>query len=153
MNEGFTSVDAVASFGAKLRFAATAGMNLQPESGGDPEPRGSLDCEFSITGADGLGLGPQSLPVACQFPRVGFGIALAQAYAGSYVDVVAASNTTLADAMAPVPCQRGQVVITGSAGVAGRFLGVGKSSRTQIYRKELVRTLPDVKACQLDSAG
>lgn len=157
VNEGFTSLDATAGIGAKLRFNGTTGFDMQLPGEPDVQPpkvelEDQVQSEFSTTLVEGIGLGPQALIVACQFPRLGFGLGLAKAYAGSFIDVVTAANTTIAGATAPVPCKRGQVVVTGSVGVEAKFLKMSKSLKYQVYQKETVHADPDVKACRIPSA-
>jgi hypothetical protein len=154
VNEGFTNVDATAGVGAKLRFNGTTGFDMRLPGEPDRQPpkvelEDQVQTEFSTSLLEGIGLGPQAIIVACQFPRLGFGLGLAKAYSGSFIDVVTAANTTIAGATAPVPCRRGQVVITGSVGVEAEFLGLSKSLKYQVYNKETVRAEPDVKACQI----
>jgi hypothetical protein len=154
VNEGFTNVDATAAVGARLRFNGTTGFDMRLPGEPDRVPpkvelEQPVETEFASTLTDGIGLGPQALLVACQFPRIGFGLGLAKAYAGSFVDVVTAANTTIAGATAPIPCKRGQVVVTGSAGVEAEFLGMGRSLKYQVFQHETVHADPDVKACQI----
>jgi hypothetical protein len=158
VNEGFTNVDATAGVGAKLRFNGTTGFDMRLPGEPDRQPpkvelEDQVQTEFSTSLLDGIGLGPQALIVACQFPRLGFGLGLAKAFSGSFIDVVTAANTTIAGATAPVPCKRGQVVITGSAGVEAEFLGMSRSLKYEVYKKETVRAEPDVKACQVPTAA
>jgi len=158
VNEGFTNLDATAGIGAKLRFNGTTGFDMRLPGEPDTQPpkvelEDQVQAEFSTTLMDGIGLGPQALIVACQFPRVGFGLGLASAYAGSFIDVVTAANTTIAGATAPVPCKRGQVVITGSVGVEAKFLKMSRSLKYQVYQKETVRAEPDVKACRIGATA
>lgn len=154
VNEGFTNLDATAGIGAKLRFNGSTGFDMRLAGEPDTTPpkvelEDQMQTEFSTTLMEGIGLGPQALIVACQFPRIGFGLGLAKAYSGSFVDVVTAANTTIAGATAPVPCKRGQVVITGSVGVEARFLSMSRSLKYEVYKKESVRAEPDVKACRI----
>jgi hypothetical protein len=154
VNEGFTNVDATAAVGAKLRFNGATGFDMRLPGEPDTQPpkvelEDQVQTEFSTTLMDGIGLGPQALLVACQFPRLGFGLGLAKAYAGSFIDVVTAANTTIAGATAPVACKRGQVVITGSAGVEAEFLKMSRTLKYQVYQKEIVRAEPDVNACKI----
>lgn len=154
VNEGFTNVDATAGVGAKLRFNGTTGFDMRLPGEPDSQPpkvelEDQVQTEFSTSLMDGIGLGPQALIVACQFPRLGFGLGLAKAFAGSFIDVVTAANTTIAGATAPVACRRGQVVVTGSVGVEAKFLKMSRSLKYQVYQKEAVRAEPDVKACSV----
>lgn len=158
VNEGFTNVDATAGVGAKLRFNGTTGFDMRLPGEPDTQPpkvelAEPLQAEFSTSLMEGIGLGPQALLVACQFPRLGFGLGLAQAFAGSFIDVVTAANTTIAGATAPVPCKRGQVVVTGSVGVEARFLKWSKPLKYPVFQKEVVRAEPDVKACSIGVAA
>jgi hypothetical protein len=90
----------------------------------DNAPVGSLEFEdFHFHKAEGMGLGPQTLLAAFQFPRIGFGLGIEHVFAGSFIDLVTAANTTLAGSMAPVPCQRSQLTLTGSVGVEGLLWG------------------------------
>jgi hypothetical protein len=52
--------------------------------------------------------------------------------------------------MSLVPCQRNQLVITGAVGCAGKFLHWEGDVRKEAYRKEIVRAVPDSKACRLE---
>lgn len=156
VNEGFTNLDATAGIGAKLRLNGSTGFDMRLAGEPDTTPpkvelEDQVQTEFSTTLMEGIGLGPQALIVACQFPRIGFGLGLAKAYSGSFIDVVTAANTTIAGATAPVPCKRGQVVITGSVGVEAKFLNMSRSLKYEVYKKESVRAEPDVKACRIAS--
>jgi len=153
LNEGFTSVDAVAGVGVKLKFNGATGFDMKLPglpAQAQTTAQGEMNYELSIERADGTGLGPQTLLVACQFPRFGFGLGFGQAYAGSFIDIVTATSTTVAGATALVPCQRGQLVVTGSVGVESAFLLWERSTKVEVYRKEIVRTVPDVKACRIE---
>ncbi len=157
VNDGLTNVDAFVEMktGVKFRGERT-GFDMQLP--GEPNkvenaPVGSLQFEdFQFHKADGVGLGPQTLLAAFQFPRLGFGLGVEHVFAGSFIDLVTAANTTLAGSMAPVPCRRSQLTLTGSVGVDAKFLLWEKSTRLPVWTQEFVRTVPDVKACQIATA-
>lgn len=46
------------------------------------------------------------------------------------------------------PCSRGEVYITGSAGLEAKFLLLTKTSRTTVYQKGIHKANPNIKACQ-----
>jgi hypothetical protein len=154
VNDGLTNVDAFVEMktGVKFRGERT-GFDLRLP--GEPNkvehtPQGSLQFEdFEFHKADGVGLAAQTLLAAFQFPRLGFGLGMENVFAGSFIDLVTAANTTLAGTMAPVPCRRSQLVMTGSVGVDGKFLLWEKSTKIPIWTQEFVRTVPDMKACQI----
>ena len=158
VNDGLTNVDAFVEMktGVKFRGERT-GFDLRLP--GEPNkvehtPQGSLQFEdFQFHKADGVGLAAQTLLTAFQFPRLGFGLGIENVFAGSFIDLVTAANTTLAGTMAPVPCRRSQLVMTGSVGVDGKFLLWEKSTRIPVWTQEFVRTVPDVKACQIRSGS
>ncbi|MDZ7651289.1 MAG: hypothetical protein U5L03_01315 [Burkholderiaceae bacterium] len=154
VNDGLTNVDAFVEMktGVKFRSERTGfDMRLPGEPNKvEHTPVGSLQFEdFQFHKADGVGLGPQTLLAAFQFPRLGFGLGIEHVFAGSFIDLVTAANTTLAGSMAPVPCRRSQLTLTGSVGVDGKFLLWEKSTKLPVWTQEFVRTVPDVKACQI----
>lgn len=158
VNDGLTNVDAFVEMKSGVKFHADrTGFDMRLP--GEPNQvehaaRGSLQFDdFQFHKADGAGLGPQTLLAAFQFPRLGFGLGIENVFAGSFIDLVTASNTTLAGAMAPVPCRRSQLTLTGSVGVDGKFVLWEKSTKVPVWTKEFVRTVPDVKACQLGGAS
>jgi hypothetical protein len=157
VNDGLTNVDALVEMktGVKFRGERTGfDMRLPGEPNQvENSPVGSLQFEdFQFHKADGVGLGPQTLLAAFQFPRLGFGLGVEHVFAGSFIDLVTAASTTLAGSMAPVPCRRSQLTLTGSVGVDGKFLLWEKSTRLPVWTKEFVRSVPDVKACQIGAA-
>jgi hypothetical protein len=160
LNEGLTNINAGVRFGAKLMFKGSSGFDMplpgDPKQA-DPKIDTSLDSEFSFTHAESVGLGPQALLVAMQCPRLAFGLGLdvdlplIEVFAGPYIDVVTAASHTTAGAMAMVNCQRNQLVITGAVGCEGKFLHWDSDVRKEVYRKEIVRAVPDIKACRPES--
>lgn len=158
VNDGLTNVDAFVEMktGVKFRGERTGFEMRLP---GEPNkvehsPVGSLQFEdFEFHKADGVGLAAQTLLAAFQFPRIGFGLGIENVFAGSFIDLVTAANTTLAGSMAPVPCRRSQLVMTGSVGVDGKFLLWEKSTKIPVWTQEFVRAEPDVKACQIRSGS
>lgn len=156
VNDGLTNLDAFVEMktGVKFRGERTGFEMRLPGEPNQVEhsPVGSLQFEdFQFHKADGVGLGPQTLLAAFQFPRLGFGLGIEHVFAGSFIDLVTAANTTLAGSMAPVPCRRAQLVLTGSVGVDGKFLLWEKSTKLPVWTQEFVRAVPDVKACQITS--
>jgi len=157
-NEGLTNIDAQVGFAAKLTFKGSSGFDMKlPGEPKEAEPKinTDLDTNFSFTRAESVGLGPQALLVAMQCPRLAFGLGLdlpfIDIFAGPYIDVVTAASHTAAGAMALVPCQRNQLVVTGAIGCQGAFLHWEGDLRKEAYRKEIVRAVPDSKACRLEA--
>ena len=158
-NEGLTNTQAAARFGVKLKFKGSSGFDMplpgDPKKA-DPKIDTSLDTDFSFQHAESVGLGPQALLVAMQCPRLAFGLGFSlpfiDAFAGPYIDVVTSASHTAAGALALVPCQRNQLVITGAVGCQAKFLKYETPDiRKEAYRKEIVRAVPDSKACRLES--
>ena len=157
LNEGLTNIDASARFGVKLNFKGSSGFDM-PLPGeakeADPKIDTTLETDFSFKHAESVGLGPQALLVAMQCPRLAFGLGLdlpfIDIFAGPYIDVVTSASHTAAGALALVPCQRNQLVITGAVGCEGKFLHWEGDVRKEAYRKEIVRAVPDSKACRLE---
>lgn len=158
VNDGLTNVDAFVEMRSGVKFRGER-SGFEMRLPGEPHqvehtPVGSLQFEdFQFHKADGVGLGPQTLLAAFQFPRLGFGLGVEHVFAGSFIDLVTAANTTLAGSMAPVPCRRAQVTLTGSVGVDARFLLWKKPYKVQVWTKEFVRAVPDVKACALRTSS
>ena len=71
-------------------------------------------------------------------------------FAGPYIDIVTTASHTSAGAAALVPCQRSQLIITGSVGLEGAFVKWSGDMRKEAYRKEIVRAIPDSKVCRLE---
>jgi hypothetical protein len=159
LNEGLTNTQASARFGVKLKFKGSSGFDMPlpgEPSKADPKVDTSLDTDFSFQHAESVGLGPQALLVAMQCPRLAFGLGFTlpfvDVFAGPYVDIVTSASHTAAGAMSLVPCQRNQLVITGAVGCQANFLKYETPDiRKEAYRKEIVRALPDTKACRLES--
>jgi hypothetical protein len=154
VNDGLTNVDAFVEMKAGVKFRGErTGFDMRLP--GEPNkiehsPVGSLQFEdFQFHKGDGVGLAAQTLLAAFQFPRLGFGLGIENVFAGMFIDLVTAANTTLAGTMAPVPCRRSQLVMTGSVGVDGKFLLWEKSTKIPVWTQEFVRTVPNVKACQI----
>ncbi len=174
LNEGLTNIQAAARFGVKLKFKGSSGFDMplpgDPKKA-DPKIETELETDYSFTHAESVGLGPQALLVAMQCPRLAFGLGLAlpselmdtllpvvdidfpiQAFLGPYIDIVTSASHTTSGAMAMVPCQRNQLVVTGAVGVEARFLKwTVPDLRKEAYRKEIVRAVPDTKVCRLES--
>lgn len=156
-NEGLTNINALARFGVKLTFKGSSGFDMKlpgdPKQA-DPKIDTTYENEFSFTHAESVGLGPQALLVAMQCPRLAFGLGLdlpfIDVFAGPYVDIVTSASHTAAGATAIVPCQRNQIVVTGSVGCEGAFLKWQGDVRKEAYRKDIVRAVPDTKACRLE---
>ncbi len=155
LNEGLTNVDARARFGVKLTFKGSSGFDMKLP--GDPKQavpktESEIDSDVSFTHAESVGLGPQALLVAMQCPRLAFGLGLdlpfVDVFAGPYIDVVTSASHTAAGATAIVPCQRNQIVTAGSVGCEGAFVHWSGDMRVEAYKKELVRAVPDAKACR-----
>lgn len=157
LNEGLTNTNAQARFGVKLTFKGSSGFDMklpgEPKEA-DPKIDTALDTDYSFTHAESVGLGPQALLVAMQCPRLAFGLGLdlpfVDVFAGPYIDVVTAASHTASGAAAIVACQRNQLVITGAVGCEGKFLLWEGDMRKEAYRKEIVRAVPDTKACRLE---
>ncbi|MCX8003811.1 MAG: hypothetical protein N2688_02470 [Burkholderiaceae bacterium] len=157
VNDGLTNVDAFVEMKTSVKFHADrTGFDMRLP--GEPNKVehaavGSLQFDdFRFEKSDGTGLGPQTLLAAFQFPRLGFGLGIENVFAGSFIDLVTAANTTLAGSMAPVPCRRAQLTLTGSVGFDAKFLLWEKPYKVAVWSKEFVRTVPDVKACQIAEA-
>ncbi len=158
LNEGLTNINAMARFGVKLNFKGSSGFDMQlPGEPKDASPQidTQLDSDFSFQHAESTGMGPQALLVAMQCPRLAFGLGLdlpfgLGCFAGPYIDVVTAASHTFAGVMAMVPCQRNQLVITGTVGCEGAFLNWSGDMRKEGYHKEIVRANPDSKAWRLE---
>ena len=157
LNEGLTNINAGARFGVKLTFKGSSGFDMAlpgEAKQADPKIDTALDTDFSFKHAESVGLGPQALLVAMQCPRLAFGLGLdlpfIDCFAGPYVDVVTSASHTFAGALALVPCQRNQLVITGAVGLEGAFVKWSGDVRKEAYRKEIVRAVPDSKACRLE---
>ncbi len=157
VNDGLTNVDAFVAMKAGVKFHADrTGFDMRLP--GEPNKVehaavGALQFEdFQFEKSDGIGLGPQTLLAAFQFPRLGFGLGIEHVFAGSFIDLVTAANTTLAGSMAPVPCRRAQLTLTGSVGFDAKFLLWEKPVKVPVWTKEFVRAVPDVKACQIVAA-
>jgi hypothetical protein len=152
LNEGITNVGGRATVGAhlKLNGAQGAEWRLPGEPAAEPVPKaeGDTSLDFDLTRSEGVGLGPQALLVAVQYPWLGFGLGFGVARAGPFVDVVTAASTTVSGAAAIIPCKRGEVYITGSVGLEAKFLLLKKSVRTTVYQKNIRKVTPDIKACQ-----
>ncbi len=157
VNGGLTNVDAFVEMKAGVKFRGER-TGFEMRLPGEPHqvehtPVGSLQFDdFQFHKADGVGLGPQTLLAAFQFPRLGFGLGVEHVFAGSFIDLVTAANTTFAGSMALVPCRRSQLTLTGSVGVDGKFLLWEKSFKLPVWTQELVRVVPDAKACQIAEA-
>lgn len=158
LNEGLTNINAGARFGVKLNFKGSSGFDMAlpgEAKQADPKIDTALDTDFSFQHAESVGLGPQALLVAMQCPRLAFGLGLdlpfIDCFAGPYVDVVTAASHTFAGAMALIPCQRNQLVVTGAVGLEGAFVKWSGDVRKEAYRKEVVHAVPDSKACRLES--
>lgn len=157
VNDGLTNVDAFVEMKSGVKFHADrTGFDMRLP--GEPNKVehaavGALQFDdFRFEKADGVGLGPQTLLAAFQFPRLGFGLGIENVFAGSFIDLVTAANTTLAGSMAPVPCRRAQLTLTGSVGFDAKFLLWEKPYKVPVWTKQFVRTVPDVKACQIAEA-
>ena len=153
LNEGLTSVGGSSTIAAKLKLNGSQGAEwtLPAETKTEPKPKaeGEMGLNFDLERDVGVGLGPQALLVAMQYPKLGFGLGWGSAHAGPFIDVVTAASITSAGATAIVPCQKGQIVVTGSVGVEAEFFGLWeKSTRVEVYRKSLDRVQPNIKACQ-----
>ena len=158
VNDGLTNVDAFVEMKTGVKFHADrTGFDMrlpgEPNKVEHAAVGALLFDDFHFEKSDGIGLGPQTLLAAFQFPRLGFGLGIENVFAGSFIDLVTAANTTLAGSMAPVPCRRAQLTLTGSVGFDSKFLLWEKPVRVPVWTKEFVRTVPDVKVCQLKSAG
>jgi hypothetical protein len=153
LNEGITNVGGSASVGANLKLHGSQGaawrLPGEPKAAPAPKAEGDMSVDFDLTRSDGVGLGPQALLVAVQYPWLGFGLGFGAAHAGPFIDVVTAASTTVSGAAAIIPCKRGEVVITGSVGVEANVLYLfGKEIRTPVYQKKIERVVPNIKACQ-----
>jgi hypothetical protein len=175
LNEGLTNINGAARFGVKLTFKGSSGFDMplpgDPKKAPEPKTDTKIESENSFTHAESVGLGPQALLVAMQCPRLAFGLGLhmpstlldvigplldvdlphIEVFAGPYIDVVTAASHTTSGAMAMVNCQRNQLVITGAVGCQAAFLHWDHDVRAEVYRKEIVRTVPNIKGCELGS--
>jgi len=152
LNEGLTNVGGTATAAAHLTLHGSQGAEWhipgEPKAEPVPKAEGETSLDFDLTRSEGVGLGPQALLVAIQYPWVGIGLGFGVAHAGPFVDVVTAASTTVSGAAAIIPCTRGEVYITGSAGLEAKFLLLRKSIRTTVYQKGIHKARPDIKACQ-----
>ena len=69
-------------------------------------------------------LGVSAVLVAAQFPRVGFGLGLFNAYSIAYIDFVGTASLTSAGKLALLPCLRTQLNAAVGAGIATEVLGL-----------------------------
>ena len=153
LNEGLTSVGGSSTITAKLKLNGSQGADWtlpgDPKTEPKPKAEGEMGLNFDLERDVGVGLGPQALLVAMQYPKLGFGLGWGSAHAGPFIDVVTAASITSAGATAIVPCQKGQIIVTGAVGLEAEFLGLWeKSTRVEVYRKSLDRVQPNIKACQ-----
>jgi hypothetical protein len=155
LNEGITNVGGSASVGANLKLHGSQGAEWrlpgEPKAEPVPKAEGDMSLDFDVTRSEGVGIGPQALLVAVQYPWLGFGLGIGAAHAGPFIDVVTAASTTVSGAAAIIPCKRGMVVISGSVGLEAQFLYVIKRSiRTTVYQKTIRKANPNIKACEGD---
>ncbi len=152
LNEGLTNVGGSATAAAHLKLNGSHGAEWhipgEPKAEPVPKTEGEMSLDFDLTRSEGVGLGPQALLVAIQYPWVGLGLGFGVAHAGPFVDVVTAASTTVSGAASIIPCKRGEVYITGSVGLEAKFLLLTKSIRTPIYQKNIHKVSPNIKACQ-----
>ena len=153
LNEGITSVGGSSTITAKLHLNGSQGADWtlpgEPKTEPKPKAEGDMGLDFDLERDVGTGLGPQALLVAMQYPKLGFGLGWGSTHAGPFIDVVTAASITSSGATALIPCQKGQIVVTGSVGLEVEFLGLyEKSTRVEVYRKSLDRVQPNIKACQ-----
>jgi len=155
LNEGITNVGGSASVGANLKLHGSQGAEWrlpgEPKAEPAPKAEGDMSLDFDVTRSEGVGIGPQALLVAVQYPWLGFGLGIGAAHAGPFIDVVTAASTTVSGAAAIIPCKRGMVVISGSVGLEAQFLYVIKRSiRATVYQKTIRKVNPNIKACEGD---
>lgn len=118
----------------------------------------------------GSSVGVSAVLVAIQAPRVGLGLNLFAASSVAYIDLVTTATITSAGKLGMFPCRNFQLVSTVNAGVDTQVSldlpGIAKllgqplndqlkkasdmaSTRETVFRKEMYRNEPDIKACQL----
>jgi hypothetical protein len=155
LNEGITNVGGSASVGANLKLHGSQGAEWrlpgEPKAEPTPKAEGDMALDFDVTRSEGVGIGPQALLVAVQYPWLGLGLGFGAAHAGPFIDVVTAASTTVSGAAAIIPCKRAMVVISGSVGLEAQFLYVIKRSiRATVYQKTIRKLNPNIKACESD---
>ena len=94
--------------------------------------RGNADASGNFDGGafivpdrnEASSLGVSAVLVAAQFPRVGFGLGLFNAYSIAYIDLVGTASLTNAGKLALLPCLRTQLNAAVGAGIATDVLGI-----------------------------
>lgn len=157
LNAALSNVDASAELKGHVSFNGSQGLAWMPDptGGGEPRPppppkaQGNLSADFSLKRGDGIGLGPQAYLISAQFPRLGLALGWGLASAGAFIDVVTTETLVLAGALALVPCNRGEIIVSGSVGIEAKFLMWEHTQKTEAFHRNYVRTVPDIKACQV----
>lgn len=108
---------------AHLNFSGTGMIQV---GSGNTDASGNFDGGAYIVPDrnEASSLGVSAVLVAAQFPRVGFGLGLFNAYSIAYLDLVGTASLTNAGSLALLPCLRTQLNAAVGAGVATDILGI-----------------------------